>query len=680
MSTSKPTPAERPLNGLQAARLSGLTGLPASEFEGHTVSALAERLRWEVDPGLWLFRRVCGQVVQRDPATGIDLPVPYATVEVFDTVCDYWGFFPEPWPWGWLFPVSCRRELVTTVQTDVCGDFCFWIPAFEIEWILRWREERICFPEVFTRPTVADLVTAPSAQATAPQAAAHVERLRVGGDLEAALGARAGAVLSAARSSGGFGDDVTQLASLLRAPAFARQVTPPLAARAAGEAADSGTPAQIDPGRYYGPFSRCIDVFVPEWYEFIAVPDVSIVVTQALSGGTQTIYDGAFDIAWGDNPIPPVIVQASPIAIASPAPCAPPQVNPDELGFQYVGLLPVSEPYSGGGTFSGATGFATRVSQPRPAVPPSGGCSCDQSDLAVPPACPATATFYGELYLYGGVAYPAAAYYRIMSQYAPGSGIPTPAPASFSSPAPILDTWTVPRPFPSPPVVIQPVNPSGWYAISELSAESGPYTNMLMDWSDAKADGVYLLTLELADASLNPIPLSPPPTLLLVVDGSAPHPTPFNVSWQPTTGVGGPIDPTAWTTAYPPSSGCALIDTSGSAIALRFTAAASSAHLRQALVSVGGCGGISPVPATTNPPDSQWYTGSEDPSATSFSFSGVYYLPAGAPAGCYSFELYADTRAFNSAGGTTSDPVHTGWCADEPGPPYTNPLITVAII
>jgi hypothetical protein len=178
-----------------------------------------------VDPGLWLFRRVCGQVVQRDPATGIDLPVPYATVEVFDTVCDYWGFFPEPWPWGWLFPVSCRRELVTTVQTDVCGDFCFWIPAFEIEWILRWREERICFPEVFTRPTVADLVTAPSAQGTAPQAAAHVERLRVGGDLEAALGARAGAVLSAARSSGGFGDDVTQLASLLRAPAFARQVT-----------------------------------------------------------------------------------------------------------------------------------------------------------------------------------------------------------------------------------------------------------------------------------------------------------------------------------------------------------------------------------------------------------------------------------------------------------------------
>jgi hypothetical protein len=679
MSTNERTPAERPLNAVQAARLSGLTGLPASEFEGHTVPALAERLRWVVDPGLWLFRRVCGQVVKRDPATGIDLPVPYATVEVFDTVCDYWGFFPEPWPWGWLFPVHCTRELVTTVQTDACGDFCFWIPAFEIEWILRWREERICFPEIFTRPTVADLVTARSAQATVPHAATLAERLRAGGDLEAVLGARAGAVLSAARSSGAFGDDVTQLTSLLQAPAFARQVTPPLAV-GVDDDDDSGVPIGIDPGRYHGPFWRCIDIFVPVWYEFIAVPDVSIVVTQALPGGTQTIYDGAFDIAWGDNPIPPVIVHASPIAIASPVPCTPPQVNPDELGFQYVGLLPVSEPYSAGGTFDGATGFATRVSQPRPAVPPPGGCTCDQTDLTVSPACPATATFYGELYLYGGVAHPGAAYYRITSQYAPGSGIPTPGPASFSSPVPIQDTWTVPQLVPSPPVVIRPARPGGWYAISELSAESGPYTNMLMDWSDAKADGVYLLTLELADASLNPIPLSPAPTLLLVVDGTAPHAAPATVSWQPTTGVGGPIDPTAWTTAYPPPSGCALIDTAGSAIALRFTAAATSPHLRQAYVSVGGCGGISPVPAGANPPDHQWYTGSTAPSATSFSFTGVYYLPAGAPAGCYSFELYADTRAFNSAGGTTSNPVHNGWCVDEPGPPYTNPLITVAII
>ena len=80
----------------------------------------------------------------------------------------------------------------------------------------------------------------------------------------------------------------------------------------------------------------------------------------------------------------------------------------------------------------------------------------------------------------------------------------------------------MPQPFPAPPVVIQPVNPSGWYPISALATESGPYTDMLMDWSDAKADGVYLLTLELADGSMNPIALSPPRRCSLVVDGSAP--------------------------------------------------------------------------------------------------------------------------------------------------------------
>jgi len=681
MTITGTTPDERPVGALQAERLSGLTGLATSEFEGHTIPALAERLRWVVDPGVWLFRRVCGRVVKTDPATGAELPVPNATVEVFDTVCDYWGYFPEPWPWGWLFPVHCERELIATVVTDACGDFCFWIPCFEIEWILRWREERVCFPELFVKPTVADLLAPLAGKTIAPDPLPMIARLRDGGDLAATLGPRAGAVLSAARDSAGFGDNVGRLTDLLRSPAFTQPVAPPLPSlsQSEDEGADVGAPGAIDPGRFFGPFLRCIDVLVPEWYELVAVPDVSICVTQALAGGVQTIYDGAFDIAWGTNPIPPVTLQASPIAIASQVPCPPPQVNPDELGFQYVGLLPVAAPYATGGTFDGATGFATRVNQPRPSSPPLGGCTCDQTDLAVAPACPATAPFYGELYLYGGVTYPGAAYYRIMAQYASGSGIPT--PASFGPAAPLLDTWAVPQPFPAPPVVIQPVSPSGWYPISDLAAESGPYTDMLMDWSDPKADGVYLVTLELADSSMTPITLTPAPTLLLVVDGSGPVAAmPLTVSWQPTTGVGGPIDPLAWTTAYPPASGCALIDTGGSAIALQFTASASSPHLRQAWVSAAGCGGATPIPATTNPPDSQWYSASGDPSATSYSFTGVYYLPAGAPAGCYSFGLYADTRAFNSAGGTTSDPVHTGWCGDEPQPPYTDVVVTVAIV
>ena len=103
------TPDERPLVPSQASRLSGADRVPGVGVRGPTTpAALLERLRWVVDPDLWLFRRVCGQVVKTDPATGVDLPVPNATVEVFDTVCDYWGFFPEPWPWGWLFPGPLR--------------------------------------------------------------------------------------------------------------------------------------------------------------------------------------------------------------------------------------------------------------------------------------------------------------------------------------------------------------------------------------------------------------------------------------------------------------------------------------------------------------------------------------------------------------------------------------------
>jgi hypothetical protein len=682
MKHTETAPDERSLGAVPSARLSNLTGLPASEFEGHTVAALSERLRWAVDPDLWLFRRVCGQVVKTDPVTGMDLPVPNATVEVFDTVCDYWGFFPEPWPWGWLFPTHCQRDLIATVVTDDCGNFCFWVPRFTIEWIRRWREERVCFPELFHKPTVGDLLT-PRIEGPVPvpppgDPLGLVNRLRDGGDLAATLGARAATVLSAARGSAEFGSNTGLLGELLRSPAFARPVAPPLVGieRDDDLTLEVGPPAEIDPARFVGPFLRCVEVLVPEWYELLEVPDVSLTVTQALTGGVQTIYDGAFDIPWGTSPIPPIVLHAAPIAVASHVPCPPPQVNPDLLGFQYVGLLPVSPSYAAGGTFDGATGFATRVNQPRPGGPP---CTCDQVDLTVPPSCQATAPFYGELYLYGGVDAPGATYYRIMAQYAAGSGLPT--PGSFGPAAPLLDAWSVPQLFPAPPVVIQPVNPSGWYAIAELATESGPYTNMLMDWSDAKADGVYLLTLELADAAMNPIPLSPDPTLLLVVDGSAPVPaTPFVLSWQPVAAVDGPIDPLAWMTAYPPASGCALIDAGGSAIALQFVASASSPHLRQAYVSAEGCGGATPSPAAGNPPDSQWYRSSTDPSATSYSFSGIYYLPAGAPAGCYSFGLYADTRAFNSAGGTTSDPVHTGWCGDEPGPPYTDVVITVAIV
>jgi hypothetical protein len=42
------------------------------------------------------------------------------------------------------------------VTTDECGEFCVWVPRWDIDWILRWRRERFCFP--FERPSIIDLL------------------------------------------------------------------------------------------------------------------------------------------------------------------------------------------------------------------------------------------------------------------------------------------------------------------------------------------------------------------------------------------------------------------------------------------------------------------------------------------------------------------------------------------
>lgn len=81
-------PDQIPLTALQAARLASVSGLPAKELAGRTHAELSERLRWYIDPLWWRFQRVCGRVVKRDPASGVEYGVPNATVLVEDTDCN----------------------------------------------------------------------------------------------------------------------------------------------------------------------------------------------------------------------------------------------------------------------------------------------------------------------------------------------------------------------------------------------------------------------------------------------------------------------------------------------------------------------------------------------------------------------------------------------------------------
>ncbi len=152
------TPDRRVLSERSALRLSEISGINAKELAGSSIADISEKHRWRIDPELLLFRRICGRVVKKDPVTGEEHPVPFATVHVEDTDCSFLGLFPVESPWMWLFPVSCKRELITTVQTDACGRFCVWIPRFEIDWILRWRKVRRCYGHIFWKPTIRDIL------------------------------------------------------------------------------------------------------------------------------------------------------------------------------------------------------------------------------------------------------------------------------------------------------------------------------------------------------------------------------------------------------------------------------------------------------------------------------------------------------------------------------------------
>ena len=79
------------LSAIQSQRLSSLTNVGLDEIKGRTIAELSESLKWRIDPDCFLFRRICGQVVRWDPISGQYQPVPFATVHVVDTDCDFLG-------------------------------------------------------------------------------------------------------------------------------------------------------------------------------------------------------------------------------------------------------------------------------------------------------------------------------------------------------------------------------------------------------------------------------------------------------------------------------------------------------------------------------------------------------------------------------------------------------------
>jgi hypothetical protein len=690
-------PDKAPLTESQATVLGSLTGIEASKLKGLSIAEISAEFRWQIDPHLLLFTQICGQVVKKDPATGNLDPVPYATVQVEETVCSLLGFFPISNPWTWFFPFHCTTDVVATVTTDPCGNFCVWVPSFMVEWILRFRRERVCYLELFNKPTVANVIAYlqgnPIGPDPGPEAQANLV-LKSGTPLyqkaEQLLGSQVVRQLAAASTGNAVGSSNASQAALLARPAFSTALapalpkefrTPPSAtSREEFHGAVRSTLAnnlglevnhleRLDLNRYFGPFLRCYNLLVPEWVQIAEVPDISFTVTQVVNGPGTTpvvIYSsGLFDVPWGSGIPSNVTLLASPIAISTTN-CNTPAVPCGTVpSLEYVGLMPLVNPTSPPGAqpyIDPVAGFATRPNPPHPAIPahfpfpaiPGG-------TLGGPSVPPSTAPYCGTLQIYGCTEVDSASYYRLRYTYtAPGSATPsalTPFtgltwPLYLEVGGNLEEQWPV-------------SDASGWYPVINPSIGWFP-GNMVLEWeTNAYPDGLYTVQLEVADGSKNLLATSTP--VGFRIDNSVPKITysavwSFNSGFSPSTPV--------------PINDCVVIDRGviPQDVYIQLTYSVVANHLQSVEVISGGCDGGATQTSPTSTAQ-HWY---EDAGDNSVSNVVTYVIPAAtAPQGVYSFEVWAASRAFNPSGGDG------GQLADwnySPTYVWTDPSFAIAIV
>jgi hypothetical protein len=668
-------PDRRPLNKLQAMRLSALADIDAKQLHGQTVLELSDKLKWRVDPNLFFFRRVCGQVVKKDPVTGVAYPVPFATVIVEDTDCTLLSYFPIGWKWGWHFPLACHREVLATVKTDKCGRFCVYIPRFDIDWILRWRHERICFPDIFVRPDLNDLVRIPEPRPP----------FRIPPGDPAPFEGFAGLRLSAAEALGGVpGRQLAQRAADFQtarsfgarnagadhtsAPrAFPADLPPPLPAEfqqllAGGDRLVSSKDAkpadalrnviathagvapgvldQLDLSRFAGPFRRCIDLLIPEWQVIVDVPDITFRVTQDTNGDgvEETIYsEGFFDVRWDAGAIPDLTLVASSAARETRV-CESPVVpcgNVPELLF--AGLMPLSAAY-----FDVAQGYAKRPNRPKPPVGPR--------PVAQTP-------LLGTLQLYGCVNVAQAAFYRVVARAA-GS-------ATFSAITGL--SWNI-YPIPSGAPHLVAADASGWYPVLANPASFHP-ANMVLEWPTPSLGRVEL-KIEVANAAKATIASSS--VVAIQVDNTLPS---------------APFDQLAWKFSSEDDSAfdlpqrnllvaCPVIRRGAVAqeVQVQFKVSVNAHHLRDAHLYTRDCGGGSFALISDPALATHWHETTADNAVV---LTGRYRLSTSALEGAYGFGCQAISRAMNPSGG---DGGHLADWNYDPVFLYVQPDVEIAVV
>lgn len=677
------TPDKVKLNRIQAQRLSNLTNVSIKEIEGHDIAHLSETLKWQIDPAYFLFRRICGQVVRWDPVSGLYQPVPFATVHVMDTDCDFLGFFPYQVKWAWLYPIFCYEEQITEVLTDECGKFCVWIPWFDIDWVIRWRLERYCFPEIFVKPNLGELLQSVGVlPAPGPGPDPGPIELRDAGlsldRLASVTGRETASKLLLAVKAAAIGGNRSTLKSLLSQPAFLNPVPPPTSPKlrdlhrhhhergGAGlrqfVRGKEGREYKLDLNHYVGPFSltRCEWVLEEELVPILEVPDITFWVTQDTDGDgdQETIYsDGYFQVGWKSGPLSDVILHASPIARINGRCEVPPVGDCEEPAILFAGLMPAGDPYIDT-TNNPTRGFALRPNPPHA----DGAVRSSVFPPALNPDTPANAPFMGTLQLYGCSQYPNGEYYRLLYSFNGAAAVP------FTNLA-----WYV-DPFPGPGVPLHVVpDAQGWYPIlATPEAWFPPYE--LLDWPTSSfPDGLYDVTLEIGDAGKNAI-FTTANAVPFYLDNSVPKPLITSLAWREFGAVNWNVFPNLI---------CPIVQrTAGTALEFQVQYQVSASHLLKTILFTSGCGGGTMEPDPNVPPFNvlpymHWHENKDD---NFVSATATFKLPGSALAGCYGFSLNGYSRAFNPDGGDPADPQAHDWFDDQQWLIWSQYDVSVAVV
>lgn len=666
----------RPLTKRQVFHLSALTGKATEALLGLSIAEIQEKFKFEFDLSILLFRRVCGKVVKTDPATGEEYPVPFATVHVEDSDCNLLAYSPPDGQWLWFYPLACQREEVASTVTDQCGNFCALIPRWEIDWILRWRKTKICFPDIFIKPSILDILKSSIAASALKPSASWFEKdpdplsfvINQGPEilehLKQIVDPLFADKVSRIQQTAELGAPAETLRSLLERPAFERPLPPPLPDGIAinetanspefdnisvkGKfSADTKVVKSIDAtllesiqlNKFIGPFRRCKNIYMPEWHLIADVPDITFRVTQDIDGDgdEEVIYDeGFFDVRWNSGDIPNVVLQASELAVASNV-CLNPEVACQASAIVSAGLMPLynSEPVP---YHDQVSGYARRPNRPHP----NGTFAMPGLPMPPPDHLLATAPFSGTLQLYGCNHHEGAEYYRLRYQFN-GSALST-----FSG-----QSWNVFRWLGSPGhLEVQTVTPDaqGWYEILP-ETDSWLPSHLLLNWpTTGYQNGLYQVSMELGNSSKNSIHTTTP--IGVRIDNALPVAAFTTLAWR--VKGGGEWHDLPFT--------CPVIRRPvGSTIEIGVGAHVSALHLRSVHLRGNGCGTGAPVLTSAAPGNWEvyaggsamrhWHSGANDNSFENTATPAVFEVSDASSSGVYSFYLAAYSRAFNPAGG-----------------------------